>query len=432
MKVSTKTLPKSQVELSIELSHDELQPYLVKAAASISREHPLKGFRPGKVPLDVALTTYGAMTVYEEAVDPAVRDTFTRAVMEQQLPTVGSPKVSVTTLAPNNPVRYTATVAVLPAITLPVFPSLTVTKREAHVTTADVDKALNDLRKMSPQEALVARPATAQDKVIVNLSLTRGGAPVEGGQATNHHIYLGEEYALPKVREQLIGAAKGDVKTFALEFPKEHFQKHLAGKTVDCRVEVSDVYTVTYPELTDDFAKRIGVDSLLALRGRIRENLDAEAKQKTRQREDMELLDAVVEGTKAAELPEVLITTEAHRMVEELDQQVKARGLPFDDYLAQLKKTRDELLLGMAPEAMRRVKVALATRAIAEQHPDVCVVEDREVEEHIAAQLERYRDDAGVAERITSEESRAYIRNMLKSQKVVEWLRAQVQWKEKS
>lgn len=430
MQVTTKSLPKSQVELAIELTAEELQPYLTRAAAALSREHPMKGFRPGKVPLDVAIQRYGEMAVYEEAVDPAVRDTYVRAVREHNIATVGAPKVSVTQLAPGNPVRYTATVAVLPNVTLPDVTKLTITKRTAAVTDADLTKALHDLQKMAPTEALMDRPATAQDKVVVDLTLTRDNVPLEGGQATSHQIYLGEDYYLPTVREELIGMAKGATKTFDVTFPKDHFQKHLAGTTVSCTVTVGDVYAVTYPEVDDAFAQRLGMASLLELRGRIRNNLEDEAKHKARHQEDVELLDALADGLRTDELPEVLITNEAHRMVSELEQHITQRGLPFEDYLTQLKKTRDDLLIGMAPEAVRRVKVSLATRAIVEQQPAACVVEEHEVDDHITRELARYKDDEGITDRIQSDESRDYIRTMLKSQKVVDWLRSQVQWKE--
>ncbi|MDO8425340.1 MAG: trigger factor [bacterium] len=430
MHITTTQLPKSQVEMEIEITTEELQPYLVKAAAALSREHPLKGFRPGKVPLDVAVQRYGEMAVYEEAIDPAVRDTFVRAVKEQQLTTVGSPKIEVTKLAPGNSVKYKATVALLPSVTLPDCSGITVTRRGVQVTDADMEKALRDLQHMAPNEALADRAATEQDAVVVDLDLARDGVPVEGGQARNHRINLSEEYELPKVREELVGMCAGAAKTFDVQFPKEHFQQQLAGATLACTVKVIGVYTVTYPVMDDAFAQRLGLDSIIQLRGRIRENIEQEAKQKARQQEDVELLDALADGMATDELPDVLITNEAHRMVGELEQNITQRGLPFADYLEQLKKTRDDILLDMAPEAVRRVKVSLATRAIAQQHPEVCTVEEPEVDARIAQELQRYKDDEGIAERVTSEESRDYVRSMIKSQKIVDWLRTQVQWKE--
>ncbi|MFH1430433.1 MAG: trigger factor [Candidatus Uhrbacteria bacterium] len=430
MKITTTTLPKSEVQLDIELSTEEFQPYLIRAAASLSREHPIKGFRPGKASLEVATKQYGAMALYEEAIDPAVRDTFVRAVGQESITTVGNPKIDVTALAPENPVRYTAIVAVLPAVTMPIYDTITVNRRSVQITNADVDKALGDLQRMQPNETLEDREATEHDKVVVDMNLVLDGVPIEGGQTTDHQILLNEEYVLPKVREELVGVRAENEKTFPLEFPADHYQKHLAGKTVDCTVKVKGVYGVTYPEPDDAFAQRLGIDSILALRGRIRENLEAEAQAKAREQEDRDLLEALVTKLKTDELPDVLLTNEAHRMVHELEQEVTSRGLEFDTYLAQLGKSHDDLLIGMAPEAVKRVKIALATRAIGEQHADVCAVTDEEIDEEIKMQLNRYRNDADFAERIQSDEARGYVRGMLRNKKVMDWLRSQVQWKE--
>lgn len=429
MHVTTTKLPKSQVQLDIEIAPDEFRPFLTKAAESLSREHPLKGFRPGKVPYAMAVQRYGAMAVHEEAMEPAVRDTFVRAVAEQKIETVGPPKISVTQLAPENPVKYTATVAVLPTVELPDVAGITVTKRPVQVTTADVDKALADLQKMAPQEALTDRAATAEDKVVVNMTLTRNGVVVEGGSTTDHSIYLAEEYNLPKVRTELVGMKKNDTKQFDLEFPKDHFQKNLAGHTVQCSVTVTDVFAVTYPTPDDMFAKRLGLDSILALRGRIRENLEAEARQRTEQQEDAEILNALATNITTDDLPEHLITTEAHRMVDELERSITSRGLQFEDYLQHLKKTRDDLLLGMAPEAVRRVKIALATRAVSVAQPDTCTVTDAEIDAEVQRELTRYKDEPAYHDRLQSPEARDYIRGTLRNKKVMTWLRGQVKWK---
>ncbi|MDO8622347.1 MAG: trigger factor family protein, partial [bacterium] len=114
MQATTTSLPKSSIAIDVELGVEELQPYLRKAAEALSREHPMKGFRPGKVPYEMAVARYGAMAVYEEAADQAVRDAYVRAVREQNLKTVGSPRIEVKALAPDNPMKFTATVAILP------------------------------------------------------------------------------------------------------------------------------------------------------------------------------------------------------------------------------------------------------------------------------------------------------------------------------
>lgn len=429
MVITTNPLPKSSIAIDVELAVEELTPYLRKAAESLSREHPMKGFRPGKVPYAMAAARYGAMALYEEAADQAVRDAYVRAVREQNLKTVGAPRIEVKALAPDNPMKFTATVAVLPTVTLPDFQTITGKRRPVNIAPADVDRTLEDLRKSQPIEALVDRPATATDKVVVNLDLIRDKVPLDGGQARDHQIYLGEQYYLPKIREELIGMARGATKSFPIEFPKDHYQKHLAGTTVDCTVTVKDVYSVELPPLDDTFAARLGQTDLAALRTLVERNLTEEAQKKASDAEEIEMLDAIVAKSAISDLPELLITSEAQRMVSELERSIAGQGLAFDEYLTRVGKTRDEILISFAPEAVKRVKVALVTRAVAEAQPDASAVSDAEVNTEIKDQLARYEDTPEFRDRLDSDEARDYVRSMLRNRKVIVWLRSKISWK---
>lgn len=428
MQTTVTQLPKSSVELSVEVSVEKMKPYLVRAAESLSREHKVPGFRPGKLPYDMAVQQFGSMAIYEEAVDQAVRDMYVRAVREQNIKTVGSPQINVTKLAPENPLVFTATVAILPNVTLPDFTTITIGKRVVKIAKEDTDRVMNDLRKMQPKEILVDRAAEKTDKVIVDLDLTRERVPIDGGQARDHHIYLNEDYYFPSVREALIGMKKGDVKEFPIEFPKDHTQKLLAGTIVDAKVAVKDVYSVELPELDDTFAKALGQTDIPALRTIVEGNLKDEATKKANDAEEIEMLDATIAKAKIDELPEILITGEAHRMIDELEHGVQRQGLTFDEYLKSIKKTRDQIFLDMAPEAVKRVKIALLTRAVAD-HAKV-EVDDAEVDAEVQAQLKRYENEPEFKDRIQSEEAREYVRATLRNRKVIQWLREHVQWKD--
>ncbi|MCU0679536.1 MAG: trigger factor family protein, partial [Planctomycetes bacterium] len=63
MNITKKELAKSEVELTVELSADEFKAYLQPAAAKVSREVKIEGFRPGKVPYEVLKQKIGEMTI---------------------------------------------------------------------------------------------------------------------------------------------------------------------------------------------------------------------------------------------------------------------------------------------------------------------------------------------------------------------------------
>jgi trigger factor len=119
MKTEKKDLGKAQIELVIELTAEEFEPYLKKGAEAVSANTKIEGFRPGKVPYEILKQKIGEMTIYEEAAHIAIRKTLDQAIKEQgSEDMVGQPKVEISKLAPGNPFVYKAVFAVLPEIRL--------------------------------------------------------------------------------------------------------------------------------------------------------------------------------------------------------------------------------------------------------------------------------------------------------------------------
>ena len=67
MNVQTKKLPRGQVELTIELTTAEYEPFLRRAAETISQQTSIPGFRPGKANVDVIKQRIGEAKLWEEA-----------------------------------------------------------------------------------------------------------------------------------------------------------------------------------------------------------------------------------------------------------------------------------------------------------------------------------------------------------------------------
>ena len=65
MKIQSQNLQKSQMGLIIEVPTEEMQAFLEKAAARLSLKTKIDGFRPGKVPFDMAKKHFGEMAIME-------------------------------------------------------------------------------------------------------------------------------------------------------------------------------------------------------------------------------------------------------------------------------------------------------------------------------------------------------------------------------
>ncbi len=116
---SVKNLPESEVELSGEVSYDLIARYREKALGHIVEHLELPGFRPGKVPPEMALKKVGEQSVLEEAVELFVKAFYPALIEAKAIDAVGRPEIRITKLAAGNPVGLTIRATVYPEITLP-------------------------------------------------------------------------------------------------------------------------------------------------------------------------------------------------------------------------------------------------------------------------------------------------------------------------
>ncbi len=424
MNVTVEPQPKSQAKLTVELSAEEMAPYLQKAAEELSKQLKIEGFRPGKASLGIVVQKLGAQAVWEEAAEWAVRKSFVQAVMEKQLQTLGRPHIHIQKLAADNPFSYSADIALMPTVKAGDYRSVRVKKDGASVSPTDSAKALDELRDMFASEALVDRAAKMGDKVEVDFDLHIDHVLVEGGSSKNHPLKLGSGNFIPGFEENVVGLKKDEKKTFSLPFPKDYHNQQVAGKTGEFSVTVTSVFEVTKPEVNDEFAKKAGkFENLEQLRQQIEKNLLAEATDKADATYERQVIDQLIEQSTFGDLPEVLIENELEKMIHELQDQVMQQGgLKFEDYLKGLKKSVDDLKKDFRPQAERRVKAALLIRHIAQQEKIGASPEEIEVD--VKQTLAMYQGQPDIVQRIDSDDYRDYVRSLIINRKVIQLVKS--------
>lgn len=424
MKYDLKTLEKSQVELTITVEPDNYKKDMDAAAIRISERAAIKGFRPGKATYDTVKQQVGEIRIIEEAMQSIVEKNFFNAVKEEKLDTVGMPQITITKVAPGNALEFKAVVGLIPKIKLGDFGSVKVKHQAKEVSDKDVDQVLNDLKKMQTKEILKNGVATKEDKLVVNLEMFLDKVPVEGGQAPNHQIYLNEPHYIPGLAEQLIGVKKDDTKEFNLKFPKDHYQKHLAGKDIDFKVKINDVFQLQHPPLDDAFAKSLGQENMEKLKTILRDNLTADAKHKDDQKVEIEILDNLIESSKISEVPDVLINAEKNKIFHELKNSLGSQGIEMEQYLKDLKKSEEDIYKDFTEQATRRVKAALVSRQVALENK--IEADKKDVDEEIKMIKAAYPDNKNVEENLKKPEVLETLALTIQNRKVLSFLKDKI------
>lgn len=412
------------MKITVTIPIEEQQPYLEQAAAEISKEAKIEGFRPGHAPYNMVVAKVGAQAVFEAALDSMIRATYVAAVVADGLEVIGAPNVNVTKMAYGNEVVYEATAFLLPKVTnLADWRTLSISAKPIEVSDKEIDAAMADLVRMQTKEvrATKGEKAGTSDKLVVDLDMKKEHVQVEGGTSKGAIVLMAHDQYLPGLTKALEGSTEGETRTFTLPFPKDHYQKHLAGCDVEITATINELYHLEHPEVDDVFAKALGLDSLTALRAKINENIGDEKKTEETHRQERTMLEELAKKSTFDEIPENLIEEETHKMLEELRRHVNDYGLEFDQYISSLKKSAEELHNELRPQAEMRVKVAMVLKEIATR--EQIKAEEKEVDEildRIAANIK----DAGTRERIFEPEFREYQASILRNRKTIDLLRA--------
>jgi trigger factor len=425
MKIDKKVLPKNQLEITAELSVEELKPFIDATIEEIGKTKTIKGFRPGKAPSELVVNSVGEMKIYQYAANDAIAKTYYDFLEQEKLDTVDQPSIEVVKLAPGNPFIFKAVVSLLPKVELCDYAKLEVKALpEIKIEEADVDKVLEDLRKMRAKEVLEDKAAETGNKIELDFNTYIDSVPIEGGQAQKHWVIIGEQHMIPGFEEALVGLKKDDEKEFELSFPKNYHKKRIAGQKATFKVKIHGVYRIELPELNEEFARGFGMKDFENLRKNISSNLKREKETRETQKQELEIIEKLIENCKFEEIPEVLITDETHKMFHELEDNILNQGMKMEDYLTHLKKTEAELRLDFVPDAIKRVKTALAIRSIAKKEKlEVTHDEIHEETDKIIASYKlnpAYADEvARMEQNLHSEETHRYITNIIMNRKTL-------------
>lgn len=426
---SIKKLPRSQIEFSVTVSWKDMERFIEKVAAEYSQKHPIAGFRPGKAPVSAVEGKIGS-ALYHEAAESAIKSHYTRFVIENKLAVVGPPSISLDGVKKDADLTFKATVAVFPEIKLCDPKEIKLQKptgTETTVSDKEINEALEKLRRMRSKIITVNRPAQSGDRVEVDFTLFLRGVPFEGGSGKQYPVIIGEGKFLPEFEQQLIGMEREEKKRFELTFPADYHAKELQKKKGEFEVIMKLVQIMELPELNDEFAKNVGkFKDVTELKDSIRKGIAAE-KKSTFENKRLEIFFDKLIAESPVEIPEVMVQEELNKMYHELEHNVAGIGLPMDEYLRQIKKTKDDLLEGWQKDAAKRISVALAIREIAKKQKIEKEIDKEMISRKTAEmrqELAGFRDGGSTSTSI--EEMESYARNLLINEKAIDWIKKEL------
>ena len=367
MTVKWEKLEGNRGVLTVEVSADKVNEGLNAAFQKVVKQVNVPGFRKGKMPRAMFEKRFGVESLYQDALDILLPEAYGNAIDETGIEPVDRPDIDIEQMEKGKELVFKATVTVKPEVTLGEYKGLEVEEFDTNVTDEDVANELKTLQERQA-ELVIKEEGTVEngDTAVLDFEGFVDGVAFEGGKAENHSLEIGSGSFIPGFEEQLVGLAAGESKDVEVTFPEEYHAAELAGKPAVFKVTIHEIKGKELPELDDEFAKDVDdeVETLDALKEKIKTRLENSKKHEA----EHQLRDTVVEKAAAnaeVEIPEVMVTNEVNRMLQEFEQRLQMQGMNLELYFQFSGQDENALREQMKEEAVNRVRVNLTLEAIA-------------------------------------------------------------------
>ncbi|MGD9155679.1 MAG: trigger factor [Bacillota bacterium] len=379
-------------EVEITVGVEEIDAAMAEAYKKVVKKVNLPGFRKGNVPRRVLEAQLGKEVFYEDALDIIVPKVYLEAINKHKLSPIDQPKFDIIEpLEVGNPFIFKATVEVLPEVKLGQYKNLEAEKKQVKISTADVEKRLQELRERHAELVLSNKETLEKgDFAVIDYEGYIEGTPFSGGAAQAYTLEIGAGNFIPGFETQLMGMTSGSEKEISVTFPSDYPNQDLAGKEATFKVTLQEIKVKEIPELNDEFAQSIGkFESLDELKADVEEKITSMAEMDAESAYSQVLLDKVVANCEV-EVSETLVNREMDELLQRFEHNLIYQGLNLKKYMEYAQKTRQEVREDFRPDAIKRVKADLVLDSIAKF--EKIEATEAEIDERIKELAQRYQE----------------------------------------
>ena len=260
-------------KLKVELEASVVDAELAAAYREVGKKAQIKGFRKGKAPKAILKRQFGpqvAMDVAENLVHKNIEGAFAEADIEP----VGNVSIDKGEVGENTSFSFVVSFDVMPMPEKLELDGITMEWPEDEPSKDDIANRIKELQTMKAELIPVEdRGSELGDTMNVSMEATCEGEVLAGTQAEAQDIELDVDRLLPGLADGMVGLKEGEEKDISISFPEDFADPNLQGKEAVFSVTVHSVKTPELPDLDDEFAKDLGLETLKELEEKVTEEL---------------------------------------------------------------------------------------------------------------------------------------------------------------
>ncbi len=420
MHVNTTHNGTTEIVVNITASKEDLEPIKQNILKKLSKNLKIAGFRAGKAPIQLVEKNLDSQVLQTEFLDEALTRLYSLAVANEKLRPITEPKVVIKKFVPYTILEFDVTTEVVNVTKLADYENFKLKSIDKKPSAEDVKKVIDDLATRMSERKEVTRPAKNSDEVIIDFKGTdTKGQPISGADGKDCPLLLGSNSFIPGFEDNLVGMKPNETKSFDITFPKNYQTKALAGKKAKFEVKVTKIHELTKPKIDDEFAKKMGMNDLAALKEDVKKQLQYEADNENIRLKQSEIIDQLIAGSKL-DVPQSLIDKQALMELDEFKRNLAYRGQTYDEFLASENITDQEYIKQVInPRAENQIKASIILSEIA-TYQNLTVAEN-ELDMQIQALKAQYKDPAMQTE-LDKPSARQDIASRILTQKVLDYI----------
>ena len=257
----------------------------------------IAGFRKGKAPSNIVEKYVGEDRLKAEVIDRLFPMEFQKAIDDNKLNIAFRPALEKYEFNVGEELKMTATVELKPEVKIGAFKDVEVEYTEYKNEENAIDNELAQTQKRFSTLEKVDRAATDKDTVVFDFDGYVGEEKIEHGAGENYSLDLSNSNFIPGFAEGLVGHSAGEEFAIDVTFPADYHEEKLKGANAQFKIKLHEVKERILPELNDELAKKVGKDSLVALKEDIQKYIDDYAKNQNERAKSDAIFEKIVETT---------------------------------------------------------------------------------------------------------------------------------------
>jgi trigger factor len=376
MRATTSSVDNNRVKLTVEVDDAEMAAAIDAAAAKLSKQVSIKGFRKGKVPKNVLMAHLGGPgALRSEAIRDSIPDFYAHAVSDTMIDPIAQPDINITSGEEEGELVFEADVEVRPEAEISGQNDLRVTIPSPIVTDDEVNTQIDHFRETDAVLKDVDRPIVTGDLVTMDVHVQQVVGEEEPLDMSDYMYTVGSGTITEGVDELIVGMKAGEeLKVNGNVAP---------GVVATFDLTLKKVQERELPELDDQWVQEnTEWQSVEEMRDTIFDQMRRRRVVEAQMSQRDAVLVALSELVSESIVPDALVQDETNERLHDLGHRLEQQKLNLETFLQVTNQSSDQLLETLRADALRAVRIDLALRALV--RAEDLEPTDEEVDEELA------------------------------------------------